>query len=682
MSIRSVVLSLALIAGCSSTDPEPGEEDQVVAAVYPDADGDTILDFHEGAIVVEAVETTTDGATVPSDEPGQISQGDSLDTDLDGEPDYLDLDTDNDGIPDSIEAGDADVLTFPVDSDLDGLADFMDLDSDGNCLGDGTEGAQDSDGDGLGDFTDRDNDGDGIGDVYEIGDPDVCEPPDSDGDGTPDYLDLDSDGDGVGDKWEGGTSPFDPEPADSDGDGIPDYLDLDSDGDGISDTQEAFVDSVDDEPKDTDGDGIYDFADRDSDNDGLTDDDELNLYGTDPYNFDTDDDGFNDGAEVSTGSDPTDPDSIIEGIYVEVSERSDVIENFEFELSIKMGDIAFLIDTTCSMSSTITAMKNEYSQIVDSLSALIPDAGYAVATFDDYNYGGFGSGADKPFYLLRQVTNDVGAVQTSLNSIGLHGGADGPESATEALWQTLTGRGYDQSCNGSYDGSDDVLPFIASPGDPFGGGAGQHFNPVVVGTGSEGGVGFRPYALPVVVYATDNAMRDSSSYATPGGCPGDANGTETAAAANALGAYLIGIGVGGAGPIGQMTALANSTGSYADLDGDGAADDPLVFSWSGSDAAFRDTVVNAIDQTVGSVQFDEVSLEIVGDTHGFVVDVNPPRYPVGGAVAGEIIDFDLTFRGVVAATDRDQLFQLTLNVIGDGTTLLDTLDIFVLVPGI
>jgi hypothetical protein len=112
------------------------------------------------------------------------------------------------------------------------------------------------------------------------------------------------------------------------------------------------------------------------------------------------------------------------------------------------------------------------------------------------------------------------------------------------------------------------------------------------------------------------------------------------------------------------------------------ADERLVFQWSGSSASFRDTVVQAIDQTVGSVQFDTVELVIEGDTYGFVVDVNPPVYLVGGAVAGEIIDFDLTFRGVVAATDSDQLFQLTLNVVGDGSTLLDTLDIYVLVPGI
>jgi hypothetical protein len=184
------------------------------------------------------------------------------------------------------------------------------------------------------------------------------------------------------------------------------------------------------------------------------------------------------------------------------------------------------------------------------------------------------------------------------------------------------------------------------------------------------------------VYATDNYLRDSDTYSTPGGCPGDASGTATAAAANTLGAYLIGIAVSGATAVPQMNALADSTGSYADTDGDGVADERLVFQWSGSSASFRDTVVQAIDQTVGSVQFDTVELVIEGDTYGFVVDVNPPVYPVGGAVAGEIIDFDLTFRGVVAATDSDQLFQLTLNVVGDGSTLLDTLDIYVLVPGI
>ncbi len=45
------------------------------------------------------------------------------------------------------------------------------------------------------------------------------------------------------------------------------------------------------------------------------------------------------------------------------------------------------------------------------------------------------------------------------------------------------------------------------------------------------------------------------------------------------------------------------------------------------------------------------------------------------------LDFALTFRGVEAYTLDDQLFNLTLNVVANDTTLLDSLDIIVVVPG-
>ena len=40
-----------------------------------------------------------------------------------------------------------------------------------------------------------------------------------------------------------------------------------------------------------------------------------------------------------------------------------------------------------------------------------------------------------------------------------------------------------------------------------------------------------------------------------------------------------------------------------------------------------------------------------------------------------------TFLGTVAASDQDQYYNLTLNVYGDGTTLLDSQEIVVVVPG-
>ncbi|MEQ1564759.1 MAG: hypothetical protein ABMA64_03890 [Myxococcota bacterium] len=652
--MRVQVLVLSLLAGCADGS-NSGEGPNTLDLTLPDEDGDTIMDHHEG---------TEEDAW--------------YDQDVDGTPNFQDADSDGDGLDDAVEAGDPDLITFPFDSDLDGTADFLDLDADGNCLEDALEGAEQTDSDGIPDFSDVDDDEDGLLDAVEIGAD--CAFPDNDGDGSPDYHDLDSDGDGIADVFEAGTTAFNPTPVDHDADGTPDYLDLDSDGDGYSDADERGDSEVFEPPRDTDGDGVGDFADLDSDADGLGDADE-GVRGTDPLRDDSDGDGFTDGAEVSVGTDPLDPASVIDGIYVEVPARTDVNEAFSFTLSIEQGDIAFLIDTTCSMQSTLDAMSSEFAQLVADIAAAIPDAQYGVATYDDYNYGGMGSGADRPFILLQQVTDDQLAVQGVLNGIGLHNGNDVPESTTEALYQAMSGAGYDQNCNAQYDGGTDVLPFVASTSDPFAGVAGETYDPTTSGGGAGGGMGFRDYALPIVVYATDAKMRNSDDDPTPGGCPGDADDDAIRITAADLGAYLIGVSVGADGGLAQMEAIAQVTDSYADLDGDGAADDPLVLQWSGASSVFRQNIVTAIDQLVGSVVFDDVTLEVVGDEAGFVVGIEPAVYHPTGAINGELITFDLTFRGSDTPSAEDELHQLTLNVIGDGTVLLDTLDIYVLVPG-
>jgi hypothetical protein len=652
-TILSLTAAAGVLTACGVKDAnlDTGEE---IPVTYSDEDGDTIIDHMEGLDVDDA--------------------------DGDGVPNYLDLDSDGDTIDDQIEAGDEDPLSLPVDSDGDGTYDFLDLDSDDNCIEDreekGGPNPKDSDGDGRQDFNDPDNDGDGINDVYELGA--ACDIPDSDGDGTPDYLDTDSDGDGIDDYYEAGTSAWSEEPVDTDGDGTPDYLDLDSDDDGFSDSEEA---GSGDTPADTDGDGTYDFADTDSDGDGLSDWEEANVYGTDPYNEDSDGDDFSDGAEVEFGSDPGDDSSGIEGVYVEVPERDTTEQFFPFELNIQMGDIAFVLDTTGSMGTTATAMANEFSAIVSQLSTAIPDAHYGVAQYDDYYFSNYGSRGDKPFELLTPVTGDISMVQTVLSNIDLHSGNDAPESGMEALYQAATGAGYDQNCNGIYDADTDVKPFQASASDPFGGAGGQ-FDSDPSSGGDIGGFGFRAGALPVIVIATDNILRDpEAGYGTPHGCPGDAGYTDVTSSINDIGAKLIGISVNGNTPYTQMFNLALATNSFADTNGDGYADDELVFQWSSGSSNFRNTVAGAIEDLVGSIQFDEISLEIEGDEWGFVTDIEPDTISVDGFVNGQTITFTLTFLGTVASGDRDQYYNLTLNVYGDGTTLLDSQDIVVVVPG-
>ena len=187
------------------------------------------------------------------------------------------------------------------------------------------------------------------------------------------------------------------------------------------------------------------------------------------------------------------------------------------------------------------------------------------------------------------------------------------------------------------------------------------------------------------MYATDNYLRDpEAGYGTPGGCPLDAGQSDVVDAINELGGYTIGIMTSswGSGATPQMEALATATGSVADTDGDGMADDLLVFTWTGSSAAFRETVTEAIEDLVNSIHFSPVAIEVEGDEWGFVTHIEPPFYDNIEPAAGiDVLDFTLHFRGVMAATTEDQLYSLTLNVIGDETILLDTLDIIVVVPG-
>ena len=381
--------------------------------------------------------------------------------------------------------------------------------------------------------------------------------------------------------------------------------------------------------------------------------------------------------EWDTGKDTSEPTD-------EPTPMVDVYErNYEFlDLEVSQVDVAFLLDTTSSMGATAESLADEFGEIVDDLAASITDGAYGFATFDDYNYTGMGADSDRPFILRQQMTTEQLLVQDALDAIEIHNGADTPESTIEALFQGLTGVGYDQTGDGVFDPATDVHPFLAGPDDAFAGAVMGTFDEAIPGTGVEGGYGFRDGSLPVIVYATDSVLRDAddSDYALPPEAGFTAGSSDVMASATDLGARLIGVATNEE-PVDQMTILAEGTNSMYAAGGDGLIDDPLVFVWGGSSEEFRNTIVEAIEGMLGSVTFETVTAVVTGNTHGFDTDVEPASYSnvtVGAAPVS--LNFAVEISGEVPASTIDQTFPMNLEIYGDGVTLLATRDVTVVVP--
>ena len=328
------------------------------------------------------------------------------------------LDDDSDGIPNCIEVANE----VKVDTDEDGEADYVDTDSDDDGIPDKDEcpalPCRDTDENGVPNYRDTDSDGDGIADNVEcFSDP--CQ--DYEEDGIPDYIDTDSDNDSVPDVYE--TS------KDTDKDGIPNFLDFDSDDDGITDTEECATLPC----PDSDSNGVPDFVDTDSDGDGLSDKQEVlcgNLGIHTRTQADTDGDGFSDLAEVLTGADPCDSNNGVFDTGVkfyfelpyEEPEKTDILT---FSPTVKKADITFNVDTTGSMGGEIGNLKNSLSSIIPQIRARISDSAFAVTQFRDENEVGL---------IVTQPTTDQATAQAGVNTLGASGGGDCAEAGYWSLY--------------------------------------------------------------------------------------------------------------------------------------------------------------------------------------------------------------------------------------------------------
>lgn len=662
---RGIAVSAAtLVLACGPSKDDNGNTNNNNEVVCTgDADGDSICDEYEG-------------------------RAESVDSDGDGTPDYLDTDSDGDGIDDATEWGGFTPGQAPRDSDGDGTPDFRDLDSDGNGISDADDGTADFDGDGLGDWVDLDDDNDLISDAVEIGEF-PASPVDSDFDGVPDYHDDDSDGDTILDGHERNV--------DSDGDGVPDYLDLDSDEDGIPDEIEAGDADLNTIPVDSDGDGHPDFRDSDSDNDGLADGDEdINGNGqvdsgeTDPHNPDSDGDGASDMVEVGAGTDPLDdtdnPQANGDFVFVVPYQRdaTPVQDTLDFATSLVKADLYFLMDLSGSMQNIADNIKSNMQTTIGDALAQIPDLQVGIGSFL------YAQCANYKVYDHRlDIQPDAATAQAIFPSYdpvyesGCSGGTHEPPYS--ALYSSATG-------NGTWEAAlDGVLIPEGIPNEV------QSLNaPGACPAGFSGYPCFRPGALPIVAVITDEAF---DQYA----------GTSSSEAIDALatiGAKTIGI-YGSAAAQSDMISFMTAQGS---VDASGV---PLVYDGGSASASqsIADAITDlsfvpmdisslAVDNDDGTDAFGQTdTVDAVSEFVDYMVatDVGASCTPGFSKTDGDQDGHLDTFLNVspgnqvcwdiyvldnytVPATEHPQLFTATINVYGNGVTQVDQRTIFFLVP--
>jgi hypothetical protein len=505
-----------------------------------------------------------------------------------------------------------------------------------------------------------------------------CDDPedDQDGDGSLDADDCDDEdadihpgaedsyGDGIDQDCDGADG------VDQDGDGA---ASLPSGGDDCNDddetihpgAQETWYDGID---QDCAGDDDYD-QDRDGE---ATPPGE----GTDCNDLDP---GIHTGAYDRPGDgidqDCDGSDRVFDGVLLDSDTESTTTMDIELDTGKSGYDVALLLDTTCSMSSWLGAMNG--SSIEGGLDGSVGTVRFSFSTFDDYAYGSYGTaGTDLPFELGRQVTDVTADVDDAIDAAAIHAGADGPESGMEALYQALTGDGYDQDCDGALDGTTDVPPFVADASDAFSGSETGTYDATVSGTGTLGGVGFLDDGIPIVVILTDNYLRDpessNSTYnGSPGGCPLDAGASDVVSAASALGAWVVGLGANTSTPITQLKSLATSIGKYVDSDGDGATDDLPVYTVSSS-STLNAAIASAIGDIAAAAPltyfYEEVELVVVDDPLGLVWDIDPGAYGNVDTAVTSSLEFSIDW-GAPVVTDAPVNTTVTFQLVGDGEVL-------------
>ena len=184
-------------------------------------------------------------------------------------------------------------------------------------------------------------------------------------------------------------------------------------------------------------------------------------------------------------------------------------------------DVMLLLDDTGSFAAFSSTIETIFSNLVTSLQTALPGVSFAFGVSRVADYGGPGDDFDgdnsgsRPFTLNQPLVTDATAaadgttvdalISTALANHGMGTGGDIPEAYLEALDQIATGAGFDGNGDGNTTDSG-AAGSLGAQTDPGDSGDVPAFSTNVLPTsGTLGGVGWRPGALHLVLFAGDTA---------------------------------------------------------------------------------------------------------------------------------------------------------------------------------
>ncbi len=338
-------------------------------------------------------------------------------------------------------------------------------------------------------------------------------------------------------------------------------------------------------------------------------------------------------------------------------------------------DVFLLFDDTGSFVNNSPIIRGAFPTIISDLQSSLPgiDLGFGVGRFEEYANFAYEYSTGRPFVLNQPIVaastaGYMTAIDAALNRTTPGYGGDGPETDIEALYQLVTGLGFDGNNNGSVmdSGAAGLASTQLSPGN-------SGDVPSFAAPGTVGGAGFRAGALPVILLATDigfayqpkgemsitgvnglslpvSALTGTSRPSTPFNA--GAGLQETITGLNALGALVIGLGTNtqtnidprqGLEAISKLTGATNQ--SMVDIPNGTPnpikPNEPLYFQIS---SGFANSVATGIQNAIQNA--------VTNVAVNMTVQSSDPRVKITnytgtrtGLIAGQTGTFDIEFVG-------------------------------------